>query len=329
MLRNVLNPDLYHGKNKNKNFFEGWYFKLVSPDKKHVLAFIPGITLFNDSHCFIQVLNGDDGNFQYFRFHINKFKSDSLFFNIYIGDNNFSMENIILNLEDRSNCIKGHIKLSKSVKWPDSFLNPGSMGFYNYLTFMECYSQVCSMISVTTGSITINDCVIDFDGGTAYIEKNWGKAFPYSYIWTQCNNFKDAPISLSCSIGHIPFLFTSFTGFLIGLYEQENFYEFTTYNRSKIKLYSNEYSTVAQVSNRNHTLYLMTSSSKNTFMNIFAPRDNKMIPVARESLRGKTFIRLTDSHSQKIILESYGDNAGLEFSGDYKTLNTELHPIIE
>lgn len=28
----IQKPDLYHGKNKEKNFFEGWYFKVV--DKK-------------------------------------------------------------------------------------------------------------------------------------------------------------------------------------------------------------------------------------------------------------------------------------------------------
>jgi hypothetical protein len=39
-----------------KNFFEGWYFKLVSPDQTEVFAFIPGIAFgkkSEHSHSFL------------------------------------------------------------------------------------------------------------------------------------------------------------------------------------------------------------------------------------------------------------------------------------
>ena len=31
-MKEIFNPNLYHGKHKSKNFFEGWYYKIV--DKK-------------------------------------------------------------------------------------------------------------------------------------------------------------------------------------------------------------------------------------------------------------------------------------------------------
>lgn len=33
MLKQVINPDIYHGWKKEKNFFEGWYFKIVNAKK--------------------------------------------------------------------------------------------------------------------------------------------------------------------------------------------------------------------------------------------------------------------------------------------------------
>ena len=39
-MKSIINPNLYHGKNKKTNFFESWYFKIVSKDKKNNFAII-------------------------------------------------------------------------------------------------------------------------------------------------------------------------------------------------------------------------------------------------------------------------------------------------
>lgn len=44
-------------------------------------------------------------------------------------------------------------------------INPGSMGFYNYLKFMECYSQVCALDGDIIGALEIDNKVVDFTGG--------------------------------------------------------------------------------------------------------------------------------------------------------------------
>ncbi|MDS0524252.1 hypothetical protein NNC19_01090 [Clostridium sp. SHJSY1] len=46
------------------------------------------------------------------------------------------------------------------------------MGFYNYLDFMECYSQVCAVDGYIRGKLYINEEEIDFTGGKVYVEKN-------------------------------------------------------------------------------------------------------------------------------------------------------------
>ncbi|MGC8819420.1 MAG: hypothetical protein C0176_07485 [Mesoaciditoga sp.] len=57
---NIWKLQNFHGKNKNK-FFEGWYFKNTSSQKDYAFAVIPGISIGEDSHAFIQII--DSRNF--------------------------------------------------------------------------------------------------------------------------------------------------------------------------------------------------------------------------------------------------------------------------
>jgi hypothetical protein len=148
MLKVTRNPDVYHGEDKKANFFEGWYFKIVHPNKNFTYCFIPGIFISSKeehSHSFIQIVNGYGPNFKYLRFEKDEFEASSEEFNINICENSFSLHEINLNIRSQGEKIFGNLSFRNIVKWPDSIINPGSMGFYNYLNFMECYSQVCTI----------------------------------------------------------------------------------------------------------------------------------------------------------------------------------------
>lgn len=58
LITKLWKPEVFQGKYKNKNYFEGWYFKLLSQDKSNVLALIPGIPYTsnpNYNNAFIQI----------------------------------------------------------------------------------------------------------------------------------------------------------------------------------------------------------------------------------------------------------------------------------
>jgi len=317
MLKPIINPDLYHGKMKNKNFFEGWYFKLVSKDMKHSIAVIPGIFMDSSnerSHSFIQFLNGDNLDYSYIRYDCNLFYSNPNNLSITIKNNNFSLNGININLNEQGLSISGKIKFKNLFKWPDTLLNPGSMGFYNYLRFMQCYSQVCAMNMDLVGALTINGKALDFTGGKGYIEKNWGKAFPFSWNWVQCNTFNNIEASLSCSIGYIPFLGSNFRGFLIGLLVDKEFYKFTTINRSKLIIKQHLSDITLNVCNNKYLLEIRTVTNKNMYMMLNGPRDNKMIPLVQETLSGTVFVKLTD-RQENIIFKDECYCAGIEYGG--------------
>lgn len=197
------------------------------------------------------------------------------------------------------------------------------MGFYNYFNFMQCYSQVCAVDMDLNGSLCINGKTINFSGGKGYIEKNWGKAFPYSWIWIQSNCFSTKSAALTCSIGHVPFFTGSFKGFLIGLYIDSNFYTFSTINRSKLHIEIKSSDVIITVVNSKYKLTLTTRHDKTKFMLLYGPRDGKMIPLVNENLLGEVDLVLKDRINNNIIFSDTGVCTGIEYGGEQKYIIDE------
>ncbi len=317
-LRSLRNPDLYHDR-LGKNYFEGWYFKLVDGDMKHAYAFIPGVffsSVSDHDHAFIQVVDGMSKTYCYERFSTEDFSAAKDAFYLDIAGNNFGQSGILFNLVGNSAVIKGRIQFDNHLYWPDNFLNPGSMGFYNYIMKMQCYSQVCAMDFNLTGSLDINGQSVDFSGGKGYIEKNWGAAFPYSWIWIQCNHFQKQRVSLSCSLGHIPFPVSSFRGFLVGLYVDGTFFKFTTMNRSKVEVIQKGTDVIMHLQNRRYNLTIDCETSGEDFILLNGPRGDQMVPLVQENLQGLVTITLKENAGGRIIFQDIGYCAGVEYGGE-------------
>ncbi len=95
------------------------------------------------------------------------------------------------------------------------------MGWYAFVPFMECYHAVIGFDHPLEGKININGNEIDFTGGRGYIEKDYGKSFPSYYIWMQSNHFETEEISVMASVAKIPWLGSSFDGFVVGFFSME------------------------------------------------------------------------------------------------------------
>lgn len=315
----IQKPDLYHGFNKNKDFFEGWYFKIVDKNNLYKFAFIPGISLGRtpyEHHSFIQIVDGFNIKYNYLRFNKNEFKFNNNDFKIGIKSNVFALDNIILNLKYDNKSIKGRLKFKNIVKWKDSFINPGSMGFYNYLSFMECYSQVCVLNGDIVGQLEIDNKLIDFTGGKVYIEKNWGQSFPKSWIWIQSNSFKNKDVSITCSLATIPFPVKDFRGFLIGLTIGKTFLSFTTINKSKLELKYIGKDIELVVSRGNLRLTLKTYTKKSDFVLCMGPKNGDMIPLVNETLNGRVDVILENTKNNKVLFKDIGHSTGIEYGGE-------------
>jgi tocopherol cyclase len=272
----VFNPEFFQGNLEKKNYFEGWYFKHVSHDLDNVWSFIPGISLnANDSHCFIQVINGITGETQYITYPMDKFRWDNKTLFLKVGDSVFTDKYIDLKIENEILKVSGRLDYSNTVPYPKTLFSPGIMGWYSFIPFMECKHGIVSVNHQLSGNISINGEPVNFNGGKGYIEKDWGTSFPEAWLWIQANNFKDADCSFTFSVAKIPWLGKFFIGFIAFLYVNKQFYIFSTYNNSAItEINHSERSIDLQMSN--HIGVLKVSVKKSRFGELRAPVSGDM-----------------------------------------------------
>ena len=306
---------VFQGSLKKKHYFEGWYFKHVSPDLQHVYAFIPGISLSgDDSHAFIQVINGTTSESYYVRYPVNQFKweKDRLF--IRVGDSVFTEDLISIAIEHATLNIHGQLTYTGITRLPATLLSPGIMGWYAYVPFMECYHGVVSANHSLNGRLAINNTSIDFTNGKGYIEKDWGTSFPACWIWMHANSFTRNDVSVFLSIAKIPWLGNFFIGFIAFICINGIFYRFATYNRSTLKKVKQQGEMLLiDLENKHYRLHLETRSKHSGELR--APAFGSMTRLIKESIDAILDATLYDRHNN-VIFHGSSKRAGLEISGN-------------
>jgi tocopherol cyclase len=320
-LKRIWAPEIFQGRNKHKNYFEGWYYKLISRDRQNVMAVIPGVALGNslkDSHAFIQVIDAIKGKVDYFRYNFEAFRAEKNIFGVAISNNFFNGEKIILHLENAGRSIKGELNFKNIVKFPKTLLNPGIMGPFSFLPWMECYHGIVNIHQKIEGQILINEDGVDFTEGEGYIEKDWGCSFPENWIWLQANHFEKEGSSFMLSIATIPWLGKSFTGFISFLRTENKFYRLATYNHSKIKKIHFEKGILSAIIEGPDTQMNLLASFTNGGI-LKAPKNGVMDREIEESISAELKLTFIDKHG-KVIFEGHSSNTGMEIAGDFSKL---------
>lgn len=325
-VRKIGNTTIFQGNNKKKNYFEGWYFKMVAEDGSAIMSVIPGIALSKDGkeqHAFIQTINGVTAETRYYSFPIEEFSFARKGFEVKIGNNYFSKERISLDLSDSTSSVKGEVEMSNRVEYTSgTLLNPGIMGWYRFVPLMECYHGVVSLTHDLKGQLTVDNKVLNFSKGKGYIEKDYGSGMPSSWIWMQSNNFSNPTSSFMLSVATIPWLGRSFNGFLGFFYHDNQIHHFATYRSSKLHLEVPDSSSVRiRIENRKHTL-LIDAKSNNAGM-LHAPVQGAMDRRIPESIDATLKITLLDKKGN-VVLRDSTDITGLEMVGDYMNLQGVL-----
>ena len=305
----IKNPDLFQGEKnltKNKDYFEGWYFKNTS--KENGISFIPGINIEKNSpKAFVQVITNDTSHFV--NYNINDFTFNHEPFSIKIGNNVFSKEGIHIDIKTEELNIDGDIKYSNNKSINTDFMNPNIMGPFSYVPFMECNHAILSMQNNANGSININDYEMKFDNDMGYIEKDWGISFPKTYIWCQGNNFKKSNASFMLSIADVPFKMFKFRGVICVLVIGDKEYKFTTYNNSRLVEYGINDNSL-NVTLKKGDLQINLKSTLDKGQKLSAPVKGKMEKDIFESIASN--ITVTLKQGENIIFSDTSKNCGLE-----------------
>ncbi|MFR0822073.1 MAG: tocopherol cyclase family protein [Clostridia bacterium] len=302
-------PALFQGEHnlkKTKNYFEGWYFKQVSPE--HSIAFIPGICIeAGKKSAFIQIITNTQS--YYIPFDFSDFHFSHVPFFIEIGENYFSLEEIRMHIHTPNLSIDGQVHYQERQTIQKTPLCPNIMGPFSYLPFMECHHAILSMNHLVDGYFNLNDTTLIFEKEKGYIEKDWGSSFPQSYIWAQGNYFTKPSTSFFVSIAHIPMGPTAFEGFICVLIVDGKEYRFTTYNGSKILNFKKSKTDINLTLQKGEEQLQIFSNNQHAFP-LLAPKCGKMSTSISESLDAK--LHLVLSKQGNVLYEDDGSYCGLE-----------------
>ena len=322
----VRNSSMFQGNNKTKKYFEGWYFKMVSKDEKSILSIIPGISISDDGknkHAFIQIIDGKTTKTEYISYPVEEFYYSKDEFLVKIGNNYFSKDSLILDISKEGISVKGKVYNKNVVALiPNGGNEPKKiMGWYYKVPFMECYHGLISLNHDLKGEINMNNISFKFNDGNGYIEKDWGKSMPSSWIWIQTNNFKNSNSSIMISIARIPWLGFSFTGFLGFYYINNEVVRFGTYSKAKIKLDKHEKNKlIISIILKDKVLEINTLKNSSGFLN--APVNGNMTRRILEGIDAELKLKILDEN-KNILFEDSAKTTGLELVGDIKELFNE------
>lgn len=307
----VFHPWAFQGSLARQNYFEGWYFKHVSANKEDVWSFIPGISLSREGrHAFIQVLNGRTGKSNVFEYGVEEFSASGKELNVHLGKSHFSTEGVSLEMQNESSKIEGKISYTSILQYPSTLINPGIMGWYSFVPFMECKHGVVSMRHNLSGGLQIDDQYVDFDSGTGYIEKDWGTSFPESWVWLHCNTFNSTQTSFTFSVAKIPWLGSYFIGFISFLSLEGRFINLSTWSKARIeKLEYKDNRLKIRIINKHYLLEVEAVNSQAGPLK--APLQGSMTRIIKETVDATIELKLSDRSGNKLFHEK-GTRAGME-----------------
>ncbi len=313
----IFHPEIFQGSISKKKYFEGWYFKLVSSDEKHVAAIIPGIAISGrkDKHSFIQTFNGISHTTNYHSFPIEEFKADKKLLDVTIGNNHFTKNGITLDLPE----MKGEITFSNLVLPKRTRTSPGVMGWYSFVPFMQCKHEVISLHHQLTGKTLGDFGEISWDSGVGYIEKDWGSSFPKCWVWLHSNHFGSTHrASLMASIAHIPWMGRYFPGFIVVFRLDDAEYRFATYNQSLMKCLV--FKDTLFLDFKKNDIQLSIVAHRGVTASLQTPIQGQMKGKLNESMSAKLDVKLLNGSHE--IWSSIGTTAGLDVSGDTSILES-------
>lgn len=323
-IRATLTPAAYHGHRQKPPFFEGWYFKLVSPDRRQRWAIIPGIFKHRDpaqAHAFVQVFDGQSGKATYHRYPAGEFHAAADRFDVRIGPNEFNLGRLRLDLDGDGHRLTGELEFHGGVPWPVSMRSPGVMGWYAWVPKMETYHGVLSLDHEIRGALAINGSRAEFTGGRGYIEKDWGRSFPSAWVWMQTNHFGRPGASLTASVAIIPWLRSAFGGYIVGLWHEQRLHIFATYNGARVDWLAVDPKHVEwTLRNRTHRLEIRAHRREGSLL--LAPTLEDMGRRIPETMQAAVDVKLyaLEPAGARLVWSDTGVCAGLEVAGDIERL---------
>ena len=139
-LHQLYHPEVFQGGKRQHDYFEGWYYKMVSmPDssnRRDVVAIIPGISLDEQGvrSGFVQVLDSRTSSAWFIPYPDLTASSQEL--RVDVGDNRFTDDHVTLAISAEGLQLHGEVSINGRTPFPSSLLSPGIIGWYSFIPAM-------------------------------------------------------------------------------------------------------------------------------------------------------------------------------------------------
>ena len=142
---------------------------------------------------------------------------------------------------------------------------------------------------------------------------------PSEWIWMQSNNFNSENTSFMLSVANIPWMGSSFTGFLGFFLHDNTVQRFGTYTHAKLQIDTMHSDTLKiTIIDKKYTYKIETYRNNSGIL--IAPVNGAMDRRISESIDAKLLLTIMDKSSNVIFCDSTSI-AGLEIVGNINTLS--------
>ncbi len=289
---------------KKKNVFEGWYVRVLEPKKSINLAFILAVSLYEDDpHAFIQVFDGNKGENRYYRYPVESFSFRDK--TLHVGESSLSFEHIAIRLPD--------FRLDGEIAVTTDAGKRSSMGFFRHLP-LECFQEVVYLAATVQGEMETAGEKIPFSAAS-YMEKTYGKSFPFAWFWLQTNTFAEKGTALSMAGGLVPFKGFRIFGFFAHFHHAGRTHLFSTHNMSSLDITEEEDHVRFVLKKRRCRLIVEVRHDEATVL-VGPGKNARMRRDVEETLSARAHVTL--EHGRRIVFQAEGAFAGFEYTIEKK-----------
>lgn len=209
----------------------------------------------------------------------------------------FSMEGCHIDCLLEGRVLRGELRYQNMVL-PEGDI----MGPFRYVPGMQCRHSVLSLSHEVEGSLRWGDRILDFHGGSGYMEGDRGRSFPRRYLWTQCGWQGN---SIMLSVADVPFCGGHFTGCICTILLEGKEYRLATYHGARILEIGKQGALVRQ-----GALELRVALEKGAAQPLRAPENGDMTRIIYESAACR--VRYMFRREREILIDFTGDQASFE-----------------
>lgn len=279
----------YVGPGKKKDYFEGWYLKLMTADKS--IALIPSIHIEKGIRTGHLQWIVSDGSQQYSG--SRSFTSDQVFlqeepFILRLGANEFKQEGF--STFEEGLVLNGHFE--QILPFGANIMGPFVM--FKNLPCIHGLQALSGKVRLTCQtSLFAGDFLTDF-----YSEKDRGTTFPERYLWLHCY-FPESKTSLFFSIALIPLGPIHFEGHIANWFDGSQNQTFATYYGSKVRLWENTPGQIEVVLD-NASTEVHIALNQGSLQELASPRDGTMSDSVFESMDSQIAVTVRDKKTGQL-----------------------------